>query len=99
MGQDEVPSTVELPIFQVQKKKFCKASMDARVTCCKLAIVAAEYAYENAQVEKVDERQPRPLRKLAILTLQLSQVAQSGELGVDPIPFSLLAKEKDIKDR
>jgi hypothetical protein len=45
MGQDEVPSTVEFPIFQVQKKKFWRASMDARVTLCKLATVAEEYAY------------------------------------------------------
>lgn len=44
MGDEEVPSVVELPIFQVQKKKFWSASMDARATCFKPAMVAGVYA-------------------------------------------------------
>jgi hypothetical protein len=32
MGLVDVPRTDEFAIFQVQKKKFCKASMEANVT-------------------------------------------------------------------
>jgi hypothetical protein len=46
MGEEEVLSTVEFPIFHVQKKKFWRASMEARVTSFKLAIMAGVYAYE-----------------------------------------------------
>jgi len=46
MGQEEVESCVEFPIFHVQKKKFWRASMEARATFFKLAIVAGVYDYE-----------------------------------------------------
>jgi hypothetical protein len=46
MGQEEVESCVEFPIFHVQKKKFWRASMEARVTLLKLATVAGVYDYE-----------------------------------------------------
>ena len=34
--------------------------MDARVTCCKLAIVVAEYAYVSGRDQEINELQPRP---------------------------------------
>lgn len=52
MGEEDVPSVVELPIFQVQKKKFWSASIDARATCFKPAIVAGEYACQWNQQDK-----------------------------------------------
>ena len=46
MGEEEVESCVEFPIFHVQKKKFWRASMEASVTFFKLATMEGVYAYE-----------------------------------------------------